>query len=371
MAHKPRVLILGGLNVCAPALLNFLVPDNQEPLVSAVLVADKYSVHPPTTYLGSRVKKTLQNPIVRYRQANLTNPTTVASYVFDFAGEIRYDRSDEIHLSQTTKLVQILGLEAAKRKVRAYGVSSERDPIPPAGVRGYWWHEAARALAAIPDLNLVVLRCAATYGPQQIFGTVTSRIVIDIYQALRFNTLHSEDVAAAMFHAANWMAGIGRPEANRLAGEVFPHFPASDSSVEAQANAVVSIAAKPVAPYFNVVDDTDTNLTLAGGIIAEVFGIKFSFYGILASVALKSMVEDINEEHMKPWTEIILTSNPPVPNTPLTAFVDAHNLAKHSVAYSNEKIKRVLGFTLRHPKFTADEVRAVIDSFREEGTWPN
>jgi len=192
---------------------------------------------------------------------------------------------------------------------------------------------------------------------------------------LRFNTLHSEDVAAAMFHAANWIASIGRPEANRLAGEVFPHFPASDSSVEAQANAVVSIAAKPVAPYFNVVDDTDTNLTLTGGIIAEVFGIKFSFYGILASVAVKwdfeGMVEDINEEHMKPWTEIILTSNPPVPNTPLTAFVDAHNLAKYSIAYSNEKIKRVLGFTLRHPKFTADEVRAVIDSFREEGTWPN
>jgi hypothetical protein len=78
-------------------------------------------------------------------------------------------------------------------------------------------------------------------------------LTADIYQALRYNTLHSEDVAAAMFHAANWIAGIGRPEANRLAGEVFPHFPASDSSVEAQANAVVSIAAKPVAPYFNVV----------------------------------------------------------------------------------------------------------------------
>lgn len=83
------------------------------------------------------------------------------------------------------------------------------------------------------------------------------------------------------------------------------------------------------------------------------------------------MVEDINEEHMTPWTEIIQTSNPPVPNTPLTAFIDPHKLAKSSVAYSNQKVKNILGYTFRHPKFNADEVRAVIDSFREEGTWPN
>jgi hypothetical protein len=87
MALKPRVLVLGmfcgaltalvladpiatgGLNVCSPALLNFLVPNNQDPLVSvriliwpltqlihkitlqAVRVVDKFSVHPPTTYV--------------------------------------------------------------------------------------------------------------------------------------------------------------------------------------------------------------------------------------------------------------------------------------------------------------------------------
>jgi hypothetical protein len=60
-------------------------------------------------YLGSRVRKTLENRIVEYRQANLTNPATVATvfeppegqppwdYVFDFTGEIRFDRSDEVY----------------------------------------------------------------------------------------------------------------------------------------------------------------------------------------------------------------------------------------------------------------------------------
>lgn len=56
-----------------------------------------------------------------------------------------------------------------------------------------------------------------------------------------------------MFSAANWIAAIGRAEANRLAGETFPHFAGKERSAEKQADTLLSVAAKPVAPYFNIV----------------------------------------------------------------------------------------------------------------------
>jgi len=57
----------------------------------------------------------------------------------------------------------MLGLEAAKRKVKAYvriqqpfyetssKGSSENDDPKPAGVTGSWWHEALRGLAAVEE----------------------------------------------------------------------------------------------------------------------------------------------------------------------------------------------------------------------------
>ena len=53
----------------------------------------------------------------------------------------------------------MLGLESAKRKVKAYikiqhpffDTSSEKDDIKPTGSLGTWWHESIRALASIEE----------------------------------------------------------------------------------------------------------------------------------------------------------------------------------------------------------------------------
>lgn len=106
----------------------------------------------------------------------------------------------------TAELARNCGLAAVKAGVKAYarvthpfyitpleqGESAEGDYIRPDGVRGYWWHETLRALAAIPEsviyysarvcvhndvfsrLPLVILRIGASYGPQQVWGTSTS-----------------------------------------------------------------------------------------------------------------------------------------------------------------------------------------------------
>jgi hypothetical protein len=58
----------------------------------------------------------------------------------------------------------MLGLEAAKRKVKAYvrvqhpffetsskGVHDEKEDIKPVGTLGIWWHESMRSLASIDE----------------------------------------------------------------------------------------------------------------------------------------------------------------------------------------------------------------------------
>lgn len=51
------------------------------------------------------------------------------------------------------------------------------------GVRGRWWHEAIRGLAAVKGLNAAVVRCAEIYGKDYTEGSVLARLVIgDIYR---------------------------------------------------------------------------------------------------------------------------------------------------------------------------------------------
>lgn len=64
----------------------------------------------------------------------------------------------------------MLGLEAAKRKVKAYvrvtlpfyetttkGSHDEKDDPKPEGTIGIWWHETLRMLAAIPECVIEIV----------------------------------------------------------------------------------------------------------------------------------------------------------------------------------------------------------------------
>lgn len=82
------------------------------------------------------------------------------------------------------------------------------------------------------------------------------------------------------------------------------------------------------------------------------------------------MAQEVNDHHAEAWSEMIENSNPPVPNTPLTPYIDLHKFEHRIIALPNTKVKRVLGITLRHPVFDDREVLDIVDSFIEEGTWP-
>jgi hypothetical protein len=66
-------------------------------------------------------------------------------------------------------------------------------------------------------------------------------------------------------------------------------------------------------------------------------------------------------------------SNPPVSmeKTPLSAYVDSYQLAKHSVGFKNTKIKEIIGLQLVRPTLNATVIGEMIDKWKAEGNWPN
>jgi hypothetical protein len=67
---------------------------------------------------------------------------------------------------------------------------------------------------------------------------------------------------------------------------------------------------------------------------------------------------------------MISTSNPPIPNTPLSAYMDSYSLSRHVIAFNNSKIKKVVGYKLLKPKFDGVAIKEVVEKWKEEGTWP-
>jgi hypothetical protein len=76
---------------------------------------------------------------------------------------------DQIQITSTCNVARLIGLEAAKRKVKAYArvqhplyetsTSSkeshdEKEDAKPIGTIGTWWHETLRMLAAIEEFVL-------------------------------------------------------------------------------------------------------------------------------------------------------------------------------------------------------------------------
>lgn len=61
----------------AQAVIQYLVPPHpNEPLVAHVRLRDKYSLSPPTTFVGKDFLALIENrkDMIEYKQTNLTNP---------------------------------------------------------------------------------------------------------------------------------------------------------------------------------------------------------------------------------------------------------------------------------------------------------
>ena len=68
---------------------------------------------------------------------------------------------------------------------------------------------------------------------------------------------------------------------------------------------------------------------------------------------------------------MITTSNPPIPNTQFSSYMDLYALKKHVVAFNADKLKNVVGYQLKRPKLDVASLREVVESFRKDNLWPN
>jgi len=410
MSQKPNVIIFGGLNTLTRPLVAYLVPLKGEPLVNHLRIVDKYSINPPTTYLGVEFKEVVKNPIIEYKQANLTVASIVEStfdppegqapysYVLDLSGEIRWDRPEQVQITQTFHVARYIALEAAKRNVKAYvrlqhpfytsdkKPAEEKDDLKPEGINGTWWHESLRAIAAIPNLNLVILRTTQTYGPYQLEMISSIFVISAVYAHLKqpvkslwspgkfpYNVTHNRDVAAALWRCATWIDEIGgREKATELAGETI-HWH-NEKKLVSEVEGMVAHNVPVKAPLFNLSGNPDLSYNELLKMIAAVMGTTHEYYDFFTSTAakfrLEDSVEDINEEHVGAWTQMITTSNPPVPNTPLSPYLDLYLLSKHQLGLSNKKIQGILGFKPEVPGITEAAIKELIQKWKEEGSWP-
>ncbi len=78
----------------------------------------------------------------------------------------------------------------------------------------------------------------------------------------------------------------------------------------------------------------------------------------------EGMVEEINEQHVSNWNDMVRDSKPPVIKSPLSAYMDENALQKKTIAFSSAKIKNIIGYTLKRPYFDATNLTEVIDKWK-------
>ncbi|BGP14227.1 hypothetical protein JCM10213_005882 [Rhodosporidiobolus nylandii] len=430
------ILILGGLGQDATRhILPYLTsassacPADQRP--AFVRVVDKYLAIPAagayTTYVDGlareALKKGTEDGTIEYLQGNLLTEATREkaftlpekfggpgkgfSYVLDFTGETDFNLPEVVHLERTLRLALLLGQDAVKHKVGAYlrllqpfyKLKEEKKggkvgakgaaPAEPWGTMAGWWHEAARGLAKMDGLNLVLLRPALFYGPFTVTGMTPRVLIGEVYrfqkekmeflwaESLPQNTIHATDFASACLSAVSWAFKQGsRSSTLALHSEPLPSTLSSNAQIESVA--AVGAAKKEDecrAAVFNAVDDGETTQKEVAKIVEDVVGVKSGFHGsIISSFAklnMSDVVEDVNDKHLEGWSALLQASNPPLSTTvPISPAVPLDLLAPNPLSFDNSALRELTGWAPKH-KLDKKTVRETVEGFRKEGLWPN
>jgi len=203
------------------------------------------------------------------------------------------------------------------------------------------------------------------------------------------NTVHNEDYSAAQWALAEWMASLGRTQGDKLAGSPLPpcrplpsyiSFSSSGPATsEWDTKEIEGLAPRTKmlrAPLFNIVDDSDTKLGELTQAISEAVGCQYGFAGTIlsqfAKLNLDSVLEEANEHHLEPFSEMLDRSTPPITSTPLTPQMPIDQLSNNHVALDGTKLETVVGWKPRYPKFEPRLIQEALTLWKcEVETWPN
>ncbi|KAK0527684.1 hypothetical protein OC842_004778 [Tilletia horrida] len=434
-ADAVSVLICGGMQHLARPLLWFLAEDKDAtttrrtgPQIKHVRMVDKFIVSQAgsSLWIDPRTLKTLQDPRFDYKQVNLMNREAAQKVfrapdgggydiVFDLTGEgagLGTNLSSQMLYDRTTKLARQLAEIAAAEGVKAYlrdtggyltikpdEAALKEDQVAGRTVKSrkaFWWHEAERAVADVPGLNLVITRSAGIWGPFQYVSPLMPRLYMgQVYEwhkepmkllwgpELRVHSVHTFDYCAAAWQLACWMAQRGRAAADAEAGEPIGRIEYSGKDEDeikrilSQAQDICPRDKTPRAPVFNVVDGDNTDQGKILETVGKAFNIETGFVNTAittwARLNLSSVVDDVNAKHFDMVFDMLKHTHPPVTHetSPLTSFLDAEALANRALALDGSKLRRTIGWApTRH--LSAEELLAIRAEFRQSGgAWPS
>ncbi|KAK7737472.1 hypothetical protein SLS53_006545 [Cytospora paraplurivora] len=376
MAEKPSVLIVGGLGYIGRFLALYIHKNN---LASEVRVVDK--VLPQLAWLAPEFDEACAGD--KFMQADASREQALArifdradgkqfDYVFNCGGETRYSQEDEVYKLRSLGLSLAIGKEAAKRKVKAFielstgmvyksdsAMSKETDKAKPWSKIATFKLQAEEALAKLEGLNLVIVRLAHVYGPYASQWVATALCMARVYKAqneemkwlwtkdLRTNTVHIDDVVRSLWSIAEWYAAGKKNWDDKTMGG-------------------------PI-PVFNVVDKGTTTQGKMAELIGEIFGIKTGFQGTLissfAKLNMDSVVEDVNDELLGPWAELLEGAGITRPG-PLTPFMEIELLKDTDLSMDGSRLEKLVGFEYTKPQINKELLEEVIESYKRMKWWP-
>lgn len=359
---KPNVLVLGGVGFIGRNFVKYLVDNN---LAAKIRVVDK--VLPSTAFLSAEHQAAFNNPIVEYLQGNLTSPASIAkiftlegskfNLVFNLAAETKYGQTEAVYNEKVLDLSVKVATEAAKQKVdRFVEVSTGqvyeagKKPSKESGKTDPWTLLAKHKLKAeeelrkIAGLNIIIVRPAYVYGPGDI-NSLSPRIICGaVYQHLgekmkflwsddlKINTVHVRDVTKALW-------------------------------IISQKGALGAV--------YNLADKADLDQGKFNKVLEKIFKIETGFLGSvmsnLAKVNFKGVTEEVNDKHLKPWSELCKGAS--IVNTPLTPYLDQEVLYNNSLSVDGSAVEE-LGFKYDHPDVTEPLIREQIDYFVAQKLFP-
>jgi len=355
------VLVLGGTGFIGRNLVKFLLDTGACDLIRSV---DK--VFPQTAFLSKEHAAVYDNPICQFIQGNLSSPGSIAKcftieggrefdFVFNCAAESKYGQEEAIYNEKTHDVCVKIAKEAVKHhpkkfvhlstaQVYAAGKkpSKETSEIDPWTMLAKVHYKTEQSLRGIAGLPLVILRPSTVYGPGDISGLAPRIICAAVYKHLgekmkfmwsgdlRLNTVHVRDVCKAMWHCA-----------------ITPAI---------QAGAV-----------FNLSDKNDTDQEKINKLLEQIFGIKTGFWGSFVSTIGKSMVEDVNDKHLRPWSELCQKAGITV--TPLTPYLDPELLYNNSLSVDGSTIEGT-GFRYDVPNVTVELLREQLRYHLDQHLFP-
>jgi nucleoside-diphosphate-sugar epimerase len=324
-------------------------------------------------------------------------PDTTApwDYVFNLGGETALSQTPELYRLRSYTLSTTLAAEAAKRNCGVFIEASTgmvysptRTPPRKEGDKLKPWLklakaklEAEEALSRIPGLNLVVLRLAHVYGEYDSGFVAKALCLARVYQEqeremkwlwtedLRINTVWVEDVARALWRAAEWRSqNRGVVEGGGVSSSRRPSLIGGAGGGKGDDGPVAGTA------VFNIVDRGSTSQGTLASIISQVFGIKTGFQGSLisqfAKLNLEHVVDDLNEDILQPWADMLAKKGITRPG-PLSPFLEKELLKDTDLSLDGGLFERACDFKYEREKgLDVQGVKEMVASYEKMGWWP-